>query len=264
MPKRRTRRTVSSAPPGASHSRPLVGAARTVEFVSLRGAWDRPWKPPPELLETALAMSRDAQIPLAHVIQVLAFGRAKPTEFKLVRAAYRMRAARALFAAGRGGRVVLFGTKAADRTRAQIDALEFDMPLTLDAYDENTIRPDLGADSISMPHFIELRERPAAHTWRTVTVDRKSFFAWLKKLSSRSAPVRASRAIDNCFLWLVELRREGRPTKTKVAYKAEAIEKFKIGPDQFRRAWERAASQAPSDGWSEPGRPPKLAKSTSK
>jgi len=59
---------------------------------------------------------------------------------------------------------------------------------------------------------------------------------------------------DRCCKWLVALRKNGPPQKTKEEYKTEAMARFHVGPDQFRTAWESAAHVAPNGNWGAPGR----------
>jgi hypothetical protein len=143
-----------------------------------------PWQPPPELLQTAfVALPTIARIPLADVIQVLAFKGGRPPDDmpEIVRAAHRTRSAMVLFDAAREGTVVLYGTRVSDRKRGRIDDFEFDMPLRL-GHDDNAIEPDLGADSLPMTDFVQLhRQHPEAHSWRDVTVERKAFLSWVTK-----------------------------------------------------------------------------------
>jgi hypothetical protein len=88
-----------------------------------------------------------------------------------------------------------------------------------------------------------------------VTVERESLGDWLGALAPRKRVARASKGIAACRDWLVGLRKSGPPEKTKEQFRIQAVETFSIGPDQFRRAWEQAASAHPDDGWSHPGRP---------
>jgi len=73
---------------------------------------------------------------------------------------------------------------------------------------------------------------------------------------ARNPPAKASAAVQ-CRDWLVAERRDGCQRQTKEKYKAEAIKRFNVGPDQFRTAWDEAAQIAPSEGWGRAGRPKK-------
>jgi len=72
----------------------------------------------------------------------------------------------------------------------------------------------------------------------------------------RNQPAKASAAVQ-CRDWLISLRQAGDQRQTKEEYKAEAIKRFNVGPDQFRTAWDEAAKIAPSEGWGRAGRPKK-------
>jgi hypothetical protein len=77
---------------------------------------------------------------------------------------------------------------------------------------------------------------------------------WSAARAKRSAK---TSALNACRRWLEEARRSGPPTKTRAQYKAEAMRRFEVGPDQFRTAWRLAAAEVPKDDWGNPGAPPK-------
>jgi len=63
-----------------------------------------------------------------------------------------------------------------------------------------------------------------------------------------------ARNIGECRKWLLELRKGGPQRKRKDDYKAEAMNRFGIGPDQFKTAWKTAALEIPRSDWGKSGR----------
>jgi hypothetical protein len=79
----------------------------------------------------------------------------------------------------------------------------------------------------------------------------------LKLWPKPTKPTAKASSKSKCSEWLVAARRAGPPKMTKEEYKAEAINLFRVGPDQFRTAWDEAAKLAPSQSWGRAGRPKK-------
>lgn len=91
--------------------------------------------------------------------------------------------------------------------------------------------------------------------WYEVTVGRASLAKWLGEVIGANKRRGAIKDLASCRDWLIGLRKSGRPSKTKAEYKAEGMQRFSVGPDQFRTAWMQAAVSFPSDEWGKPGRP---------
>ncbi|MFY9657072.1 MAG: hypothetical protein WAK01_10860 [Methylocystis sp.] len=106
------------------------------------------------------------------------------------------------------------------------------------------------------PHSADLASFPWPRTnaYSGVLIPREDVLANWK--APRKAPANASTKTQ-CRDWLIGLRNDGKPLKTKDEYKREAKERFDVGPDQFRSAWKEAQEAAPSPEWSSPGRPRK-------
>jgi hypothetical protein len=195
---------------------------------------------------------REPRLPLALVIDFLAFGAANPPSdiSPLMCAAHRTRAFKALCAAVRDDRVKLFGAPQAGGPRQPIGAIEFDQEFSL-ADEDNAIGLDPSATTVE--RFAELL-RPNHWLWRDVHVDRQSLVKWLSKFPAekrRRAKARGKIAFKE---WLIQERQSGPQRKTKKQYEDEAASRFGLGPDQFRAAWKDAATSAPRDDWSVPGR----------
>ncbi|MGO9430919.1 hypothetical protein [Rhodoblastus sp.] len=91
--------------------------------------------------------------------------------------------------------------------------------------------------------------------WTRLTAD--SGAEVLKLWPRPIKPTAKARGKSACSDWLVSERRAGPPKQTKEKYKDEAIERFGVGPDQFRTVWDEAAKVEPSKGWGRAGRPKK-------
>ena len=62
-------------------------------------------------------------------------------------------------------------------------------------------------------------------------------------------------AETKCKRWLIALMSDdGKPEKTKTAYRTEAQGEFKIGTKAFLRAWANAIEETGNTVWSRPGR----------
>jgi hypothetical protein len=96
-------------------------------------------------------------------------------------------------------------------------------------------------------------KRDGPGEWKNVRF-RKSEVLGLFRPAPKKLPTKAA-GKKACEDWLIAERREGRQKMTKEKYKAVAIERFKVGPDQFRTAWDGAAKREPSVGWGRPGAP---------
>jgi hypothetical protein len=197
----------------------------------------------------ALAFPREPRLPLALVIDFLAFGAANPPPdiSPLMRAAHRTQAFKALCAAARNDRVKLFGTPQAGGPRQPIGAIEFDQEFSL-ADEDNAIGLDPNVTTVE--RFAELL-RPNHWLWRDVHVDRRSLVNWLNTKMRRQARARGKSA---CEKWLIEERESGPQQKTKEKYKTEAVRLFGVGSDQFRTAWKAAEAKVPREDWGAPGR----------
>jgi curved DNA-binding protein CbpA len=215
-----------------------------------------PWQPPPELLRTASTeLPTTTRIPLADVIRVLAFRGGRPPEDmpEIVRAAHRMRSATVLFDAAREGAVVLYGTRVSDtkRERGRIDAFEFDMRLRLGS-DDNAIEPDLGADALPMTDFAELRRRHRkAHSWRDVTVERKSLFSWLNKRAQQVAE-----ALDKsaAVIMVASMLEQDKNCRFKDVFN-ECRQHYRVSERGFRSSiWPEARELAGLSRRARPGR----------
>jgi hypothetical protein len=152
------------------------------------------WLPPtsnPELILKHLPRLR-----LSSVINFLAFDSpdAPPDMPRLLQAAYRTRAFKALCDAAQAGKVTLFGEPHSGGEPRQLAPTEFDRSLSLAAKD-NAIALDL--DAASMEDFVqerggskrcvEERKKPVDWRWRDVTVERSSLLRWLNSLAKRRA-----------------------------------------------------------------------------
>jgi hypothetical protein len=167
--------------------------------------------------------------------------------------AHRGRAFRALREAAREGKVKLFGTPRAGGSRQLIDCVQFDVPLSL-ADEDGAI--DIPLDK-RMERYFEQRE--SNHwLWRDVHVDRASVVSWLKKRVAEMRRTVTARDIAKCREWLIGLRKEPGPKqKRKEDYQAEAMDRFGLGPSQFKTAWRQAATTVPRRDWEKPGAPRK-------
>jgi hypothetical protein len=78
-----------------------------------------------------------------------------------------------------------------------------------------------------------------------------------KQKPTETPRIAKAKAKAACIDWLVALRKNGPPKKTKEEYYTVALERWSnLGPWQFRNAWEEAARRAPNkEGWGEAGRP---------
>jgi hypothetical protein len=195
---------------------------------------------------------REPRLPLALVIDVLAFGAANPPSdiSPLMCAAHRTHVFKALCAAAKNDRVKLFGTPQAGGPRQPIGAIEFDQEFSL-ADEDNAIGLDPNATPAE--RFDELL-RPNHWLWRDVHVDRPSLVNWLNTLPAKARRQTRARGKSDCEKWLVQERESGPQRKTKEGYKAEAARLFGVGPDQFRTAWKVAEAKAPREDWGKPGR----------
>jgi hypothetical protein len=195
---------------------------------------------------------REPRLPLALVIDFLAFGAANPPSdiSPLMCAAHRTQVFKALCAAARNDRVKLFGTPQAGGPRQPIGTIEFDQEFSL-ADEDNAIGLDPNVTTVE--RFAELL-RPNHWLWRDVHVDRRSLVNWLNTLPAKARRQARTRGKRSCEEWLVQERENGPPRKTKKEYKAEAARLFDVGPDQFRTAWDVAALRVPREDWSKPGR----------
>jgi hypothetical protein len=107
-----------------------------------------------------------------------------------------------------------------------------------------------------MERYVELRRAEQQWMWRDVHVERSSLVQWFKKMPAETQRKAKANSVTACRQWLVDQRKSGPPTKTKAGYRAEAKERFGVGPDQFRTTWAGAASDYPSGDWGKPGRRP--------
>jgi hypothetical protein len=196
---------------------------------------------------------REPRLPLALVIDFLAFGAANPPSdiLPLMCAAHRTQVFKALCAAARNDRVKLFGTPQAGGPRQPIGAIEFDQEFSL-ADEDNAIGVDPNATTVE--RFAELL-RPNHWLWRDVHVDRQSLVKWLNTLLAKARGQASARRKSECEKWLIEERKSGPQQKTKEEYKTEAVQLFGVGPDQFRNIWKVAKDKAPREDWSKPGKP---------
>jgi hypothetical protein len=211
------------------------------------------WAPPNTLSFSDLPQT--LRLPLMSVLNFLAFGTPNPPEHQdaLMCMAHRERAFRTLCAVAGADKVKLFGTPLTGGRRP-IPPTEFDQPLAL-ADEDGAIGIDLGA--VPMERYVELRRAEQQWMWwRDVHVERSSLMQWLNKIPAETQRRAKARSVTACRQWLIEERKSGPPTKSKADYKAEAKERFDVGPDQFRTAWAGAASAYPSDDWGKPGRRP--------
>jgi hypothetical protein len=205
---------------------------------------------------------RETRLPLALVIDFLAFGAANPPSdiSPLMCAAHRTQVFKALCAAARNNRVKLFGTPQAGGPRQRIRAIEFDQEFSL-ADENNAIGLDPNVTTVE--RFAELLQ-PNHWLWRDVHVDRRSLVNWLKTLPAKARRQARARGIIACKEWLIEKRESGPQEKRKEEYKTEAARLFGVGPDQFRNVWKAAAATAPSEDWGKPGIKPGKRKSSGK
>jgi hypothetical protein len=79
-----------------------------------------------------------------------------------------------------------------------------------------------------------------------------------KKPSAEERRAASNVKVTQCLAWLEILRRSGPQQMTKDKYKAEAMERFGVGPDQFRTIWATAACTIPRKDWGLPGPPKKI------
>jgi hypothetical protein len=225
-----------------------------------------PWTPPAGLDKATLALLPERKrVALAPVVDLLAFARLEePAELSEVdKSAKRMQAAKALFAEAADERVRIFGTPAERRIYrgnpfvpagppGPISPLAFASDaLTLSHQKESAIGAKFVAEN-----YVEQGGHPDGVKWFDVIVERQDLAVWLGELAPRTRLARAAKGIAACRDWLVQLRQSGPPGMTKDQFRIEAKTKFGIGSDQFRQAWEQAASGYPAEGWSRPGRPP--------
>ena len=63
-------------------------------------------------------------------------------------------------------------------------------------------------------------------------------------------------AESRCYHWLLKLMKNGRPSKNKPVYRAEAQQTFGVSLRAFDRCWGNAVTKTNNTDWSKPGRRP--------
>jgi hypothetical protein len=213
------------------------------------------WVPSPA--PSFSALRQEPRLPLFEVLNFLAFDVTEPPAeiCRLMHIAHRERAFRALCAAAKADKVVIFGTPRGGGARQRIAPIEFDINLAL-ADQDGAIGFDL--EAVTMDRFDELRRSPNRLLWRDVYVDRVTLVSWMKSLPARTRTRAKARGIADCTKWLVGERESGPQQHRKEDYRAKGAKDFGVGPQQFKIAWNAAREKVPRDDWGKPGAPRKI------